>query len=396
MAAALKEPGEQEAADPTVASGSAGIALFHTYLAQVLGDEAWADAAVSHYDQMVETVAGAPLQPGLFSGLVGIGWTMEHLKGRLFEDDGEEDANQEIDETLVPALIRPWMADYDLIRGLAGIGVYLCERLPRPEAERGLRAILVQLVNSVETRDGGLTWHTRPELLPPQQRESFPQGYDNLGVAHGVPGVIALLGLICETGRWDGEARPLLDGAVAWLLAQELPAGAVSRFAHFSGPGIEPSPSRLAWCYGDLGIAVSLLGAARRAGNEAWEREALRIALDAAARSPDSSGIMDPGLCHGAAGAGHLFHRLYRATGEERLAEAARFWLRHALGLRRPGEGIAGFLAWSPKADGSGTWEADPGFLTGAAGVGLALLAALSPAEPAWDRLLMASVPTRE
>jgi lantibiotic biosynthesis protein len=35
------------------------------------------------------------------------------------------------------------------------------------------------------------------------------------------------------------------------------------------------------------------------------------------------------------------------------------------------------------------TWTGDPGFLTGAAGIGLALLAAVSPVEPEWDRLLL-------
>lgn len=35
-----------------------------------------------------------------------------------------------------------------------------------------------------------------------------------------------------------------------------------------------------------------------------------------------------------------------------------------------------------------------PGFLTGAAGIGLALLGAVSPVEPSWDRLLLCSVPS--
>ena len=38
-------------------------------------------------------------------------------------------------------------------------------------------------------------------------------------------------------------------------------------------------------------------------------------------------------------------------------------------------------------------WRDEPGFLTGAAGIGLALLAALFPVEPAWDRVLLASIP---
>ncbi|HSN86814.1 MAG TPA: lanthionine synthetase C family protein, partial [Thermoanaerobaculia bacterium] len=289
--------------------------------------------------------------------------------------------------------------------GLVGIGVYFHERLSRPTArpaaETALRRILVQLMNSVEESDGGLTWHTSPELLPQEVRDSHPQGYYNVGMAHGVPGVIALLGILCEagfdqSGGLDSDARPLLAGAVDWLLARELPPEAATRFPHLAGPGIAPAPSRLAWCYGDPAIAVALLGAARRSGNTEWERAARRIALDAAARSPEGSRVIDAGLCHGAAGLGHLFHRLHQATGEEALAGAARFWFRQALDLRRPGEGVAGFLAWAPLPNGEEGWDADPGFLTGASGVALALLAALSPIEPAWDRLLMVSIPDQE
>jgi hypothetical protein len=36
-----------------------------------------------------------------------------------------------------------------------------------------------------------------------------------------------------------------------------------------------------------------------------------------------------------------------------------------------------------------------PGFLTGANGIALALLGAIAPVEPAWDRLLAIAVPPR-
>jgi hypothetical protein len=40
-------------------------------------------------------------------------------------------------------------------------------------------------------------------------------------------------------------------------------------------------------------------------------------------------------------------------------------------------------------------WDDDPTFLTGAAGVGLALLAAIEDVEPRWDALLLCDVPIR-
>jgi hypothetical protein len=155
-------------------------------------------------------------------------------------------------------------------------------------------------------------------------------------------------------------------------------------------------PSRLAWCYGDLGLAVALLGAARCVGEADWERAALAVARRAVCRASEQSGVVDAGLCHGAAGVGHLFNRLFQATGEECFAEASRFWLERTLAMRQPGRGIAGYLSWSPGEDGALTWLAEPGLLTGAAGIALALLAAATPIEPAWDRMLLASVPPCE
>jgi hypothetical protein len=102
---------------------------------------------------------------------------------------------------------------------------------------------------------------------------------------------------------------------------------------------------------------------------------------------------VDAGLCHGAAGLGHLFNRLFQATGEPVLAEAARFWLEQALALRRPGRGFGGYEARIRGGDGAPTWVAEPGLLTGAAGIALALLAATAPVEPAWDRFLLVAVP---
>ena len=50
------------------------------------------------------------------------------------------------------------------------------------------------------------------------------------------------------------------------------------------------------------------------------------------------------------------------------------------------------FHIWDRKADAM-RWDEDPSLLTGAAGVGLALLAAASPVAPDWDSMLMVNVP---
>ena len=176
-----------------------------------------------------------------------------------------------------------------------------------------------------------------------------------------------------------------------WLLARQLPAGKGSCFGTAFVAGEEPIASRLAWCYGDPGIAATLLVAARAAGEPAWEDKALEVARAAASRPAERSFVRDAGVCHGAAGLAHLFNRFWQASGEEVFRDAARFWIERTLELRSPGEGIAGFRAWHAMTGSTGQWAAVPGLLEGAAGVALVLLAAVSPVEPEWDRILLVS-----
>jgi hypothetical protein len=177
---------------------------------------------------------------------------------------------------------------------------------------------------------------------------------------------------------------------VSWLLEQRLPQEGPVRFAYWLAPAELPSPARSAWCYGDPGVAAALLSAARCLGESAWEEEALELAVRAARRPVEECGVTDAGLCHGAAGLGHIFNRLYQSTGHAELASAARFWLARALELRRPGHGVAGFV---PDTAGEDPRRWDAGFLMGAAGIALALAAASSEAEPTWDRLMLLSPP---
>ena len=394
-AAIAADAGEDEDSrrSASLAGGRAGRALFHAYLAQATGAEAQADLAARRLEEAVDELASAPMGPGLYSGFTGIAWATEHLQGRLFEA-GDEDPNEEIDRALADLLDRsPWTDIYDLIGGLVGFGIYAVERLPHPGGVECLDKIVARLGETAERRDGGVTWFTPPHHLPAHAREQTPDGYYNLGVAHGVPGVVALLADAVQAGVREAEARELLEGTVAWLLAQKLGGDAALCFAYATTPGGEARAARLAWCYGDPGIAATLLHAARAVGRADWEREALAIIGNAAAAPDELAGVRDAGLCHGAAGLAHIYNRMYQATGDERLAAAARHWYEHTLDMRLPGQGIAGFLSWEGGIDTEPTWVADSGFLTGATGVGLALLAATSDVEPEWDRVLQVDVP---
>ncbi len=387
---------------PALGSGETGVALFFEYLDRAHPDAGYGEIAQQRLEWAIGALPFFGRMPGLYSGFSGVAWTVEHLQKGPAEEEGdvaevsadEEDSNEDIDAALLDHLRQtPWTLDYDLTNGLVGYGVYALERLPRPSAVALLELVVERLGEAAEPRPMGLAWYTPPHMVPEPNRPSYPQGYENLGVAHGSPGVIAVLARICAAGVAVERAKALLSGGVSWLLAQKLSAGRSSVFPYAAGPEVKIRPARTAWCYGDPGIALALLAAGRAVGEPAWEGEALDLARAIARRPPEICGVEDAGLCHGAAGVGHLLNRVYQATGDPELLSAARAWLGRALGYREPGRGIGGYLALTPPPGDFDqlVWTEDPSFLTGSAGIALALLAATSGVDPAWDRLLLTS-----
>jgi len=396
VARALENPGEFLNLKHTLMDGLPGPALFFGYLSLVTGDESYRRRSLGLLDQAIDELAIAPSDITLMTGFAGLAWSVEHLQGRVCERTGE-DLNEGIDDAILQALAvvpeTEWPTGHDMMFGVAGMGIYALERLPRGAAKEILERVIERLDRLAERSDDGLAWMSSSKPLPPDLKATWPDGYYNLGVAHGLPGVVGFLGMALAAGFERERLRAMIADAVRWLLARTIPHANGSSFTTFYPPFDAP-PARSGWCYGNPAIAACLSIAARAAGDASLLERAQDFALESATRSSHETGIIDPGLCHGAAGLGHILNRFYRATGDERLGQGARFWINHTLQMRRPGVGLAGYLAFR---EGRGEQEprhiTDPGFLNGISGTGLALLAAVSTVPPDWDRVLLATVP---
>jgi hypothetical protein len=227
---------------------------------------------------------------------------------------------------------------------------------------------MLERLSEVPDRDGEWVTDTARLFGPGSSR---PAHYIDLGIAHGIPGVVALCTtVVCRLG--DARAADLASAAAKRLLAHEFPLERRSRFPAVVEPDETPAPAQLAWCYGDAGVAVTLARAALALSDPSLRAAAIRSAKSAAARPFETSGVTELGLCHGTAGAAQTMGRL--AALDDSAEPAARAWA-----VRLLNETEAGGL------------PEDPGFLTGQAGVALALLAAAGDEEPGWDRVLLLS-----
>jgi CubicO group peptidase (beta-lactamase class C family) len=318
----------------------------------------------------------------LYSGVAGVGWTLEHLTG---DDADADDPGDAVDERLLRFMQKPEALPWELVGGVAGIAVYALQRLRRPVARQLAERVARHLANSASRLDDGTRWLSKPEW-DPVNHHAAP--YANFGIAHGFPGAIAAVAALVKNAILEEELGPILADASHWLLAQRLSKDTEAWFRYGSDdPG---APARTAWCYGDPGVAWTLMLAADALGDRALWEDAVAIATHAAERAPSASGVVDAGLCHGAAGLGHLFHRMHRLHPEEpALRRAARDWFARALDMRSADAPLAGFRAWTPVKLPTFQWTDDAGALTGAAGVALALVTALDAEVIGWDLPLL-------
>ncbi len=236
-------------------------------------------------------------------------------------------------------------------------------------------------------------------MAPFRQRECA-EGIFDLGVAHGSPGVIGFLARAAAAGFEPANDRTLQRSALGWLLRQAAPTGP-SAFGVAALPGqMTRGGARAAWCYGDPGIVGAILPAAYQSGEPKLIEQVLQVGHRAASRRAHDALTEDAGLCHGTAGLAHVFARIHQATADRMYVESARYWFSETLRLRQEVSGISGFL-FVRRSDSDAETQTLPlpGFLEGATGVGLALLAAVSAVSPDWDRLLilspLAAIPQR-
>lgn len=383
VAATLRDPAVYDA-DPGLRSedvgrGCSGAAVLFAELYAENGADADRDTALAFLDKALDQAVEAERPSALlYPGTVGVGWVLAYLEGTLVDPDPDEN---DVDALVAQALTTNWPSA-DLIRGVTGAGVYVLER------GRPLDAVVARLAAMSTTTDDGITWWVDPATCLPERAEQFPEGYYDTGVAHGQAGNLALLAHALASGV--EAARPLLSGAAEWLLAQ--------RFPDDDGAGCYPSlvppnarasrGTRVAWCYGDPGVATGLLAAGKALDDARLVDEARAVALAAAARRGAGAGVIDAPLCHGSAGLLHVFGRLYAQLGDDALADAARHWFDVALDQHRPGEPVAGWGSLRPEDDVM-RYEPLAGFLEGATGVALGMLAATSERAPDWDTLLL-------
>jgi lantibiotic modifying enzyme len=282
-------------------------------------------------------------------------------------------------------------ANWDPLHGMTGLGVYFLERYKETGETKYLEKIVEKLAFLRTLYKKYLVWIT------PRYGKWSTDTY-NLGMAHGMPGVLSFLAQVHEKNIMQKEIEEMISSCLPFLLQHQYNDNEECCFptAIPVDPGTEKQNpgSRLAWCYGDLCMANALIHCGRALHSHNWKTQGFNIALKTTKRNFESAGCMDAPFCHGTVGLVHQYYRFYKLTGNEVFKYAAENWLRLTLEkYYKHGEGVGGYFSRSHNEE-TNLFEYTPkfGLLEGSAGIALVWLSYLYDIKPDWDIIFLCNV----
>ncbi|GLZ42839.1 lanthionine synthetase C family protein [Actinokineospora sp. NBRC 105648] len=212
---------------------------------------------------------------------------------------------------------RPVLAEFDLLRGLTGLGAHHLLRTPESPLTIEVLGYLVRLTQPLHHADELPGWWVEhgPTGQPPAD---YPGGHGNFGMAHGITGPLALLALARRRGiDVDGHTEAITR-ICTWLdtWQQPHPAGpwwprTITLTEAQSQHCDQPGPAQPSWCYGTPGIARAQQLAALAINDTARQHTAEKALLGCLNDPTQLARVIDPSLCHGAAG---LLHTTWRTA----------------------------------------------------------------------------------
>ncbi len=375
-----------------VLSGSAGVALFQFYYSKLLNEESHADRGAATIVSIIEKINAGYDFHTFCSGIAGALWAIQLLQEEDFIDLDCDELLSDLDNYLIQSItqIKEDQNFYDFLHGILGIGYFFLKRYTHTKSDtlrNRYHKILMDIILFLKEKslhEGDITkWESY--LI----REEGLKGY-NLGLSHGMTSIINFLSRLAVHKEFKKEVETLVHRSIKYILQfkNEDSASYWSFPSWITKDGQKSENSRLAWCYGDLGIVITLWRAGEQFNNPTYKQEAIAIAKHTTKRRDiEEAGVKDAGLCHGAYGIMHIYNHMYKETQEIEFKEAADFWMDKGIDMAIHQDGYAGYMSW--KGGENAGWEKETNLLEGVAGIGLSIISYLAPFKTKWDECLL-------
>ncbi|MGX0845879.1 class I lanthipeptide synthase [Staphylococcus capitis] len=237
----------------------------------------------------------------LFSGISGVAFSIDVISDNTMH---YQSILQTLDDYLIEFINRKMKCldmdanpkEYDVVRGLAGMGRYLLNRV---EANPKVISSLIKIMNHFrDIHYSKSHWIvSRENQFLDIDKERFSLGNINLGLAHGILGPFSLLALSKLKGVEIDDHTRLLSDITEYLFRTEFQnkLGWLDRYD--IAEKYYPTYSvRNGWCYGDTGImnTIWLLGLALN--NDTLIEKAKNLIIKIVRLNNDN--LVSPTFCH--------------------------------------------------------------------------------------------------
>ncbi|MDA3893244.1 MAG: lanthionine synthetase C family protein [Salinivirgaceae bacterium] len=347
---------------PSLFTGNMGLAMFYAYYYKYTKDFKVYKKFSQSIENSISYIEKESVGYSFSHGLSGIGWAISHFNKLKLLDGYSEEFLSGFDEIIAECSLsdlRTGNFDY-LHAGLGGCLFFL----ERPKSQKRMQyfEVVFDIIYSLRIEEGdGCYWDF--DFFNKSQ-----DNYLNLGLAHGIPSVILLLCRLYNIGVKKSIVKGVILKACNWLLRQKDVAKEV--FPSHLVNGKPGKTSRLAWCYGNLGVAYALFKASEAINENILFLEALKIFSSTAKRTDFiKERISDANICHGSIGVALFYKKMYLDVSNQEYEEVYKYWRDVTLKYAKYNDVGSGF-----KTNHNNNYYEDYGLLEGIVGVGLGLL----------------------
>jgi lantibiotic modifying enzyme len=382
----IDEPGNYKNSF-SLLSGGSGLVLVQSLLFKHTGDIRYKEKVETNIDFIVkEAEASDSLSPTYCYGMAGFGWLLLYLnENQILEIDPDEFL-VDIDEMLSNYLdFFLNEENFDLLHGALGIGLYY---LKRGEIKK-VELIIRKLFNSSEKLLDEIKWQR-------YEKYSNIRDYD-FGLSHGQAGIIYFLTKCIKNNILSELCKEMIYGSINFYWNNIQDSNTVGSFfpssiicEDYKNANRVKYPSRLAWCYGDLGILHTFFLFANYVEDKVLLDKVEDMLIEVSKRTETrETGLEDAQFCHGSSGVGYIYLNLYHITNNIVFKRAADFWMKEVLMMGENDEkGIIGYLFH----DRNMGWVPKTGVLSGISGILLFLASYIDPGiKSNWNECLFLS-----
>lgn len=277
---------------------------------------------------------------GFLEGFEGVFWVVDYLEKCEIID------NSNLLDELLPHLIQSLRFDlqynnFDVFHGSINKLHFIITSNKFPDI------LVIELVNEFLDRlyenrienEIGIYWY---DVLA-GEKGLIENVYVNLGIPHGMPGLLLFLIKLKEKKFQHDKIDVLVEGILKVIFNSKNINYQDSYFPGTIAPvdiGKEfHESSRLAYCYGDLGVVFAVLYASKILDKPELKEEVGMVIESLKTRLVTNSSIdvfedylfLDTAFCHGLSGVVYMFSKINKLLNNEEFEKRTEYWIKELL-----------------------------------------------------------------